>query len=183
MTSRDTNSYNIARSQDEYPYIISYKEGIYRLHSTNGSRDWTVRISNGKSFSPGTKVNKDLDAFAAIVRLEDAALIIHEHDFTIIDDGLTNSGSVIKTIVESIANGTYVPRKSRISSKPVNTFAFDIQVKKTYQVTIMGYILTVTEGADFNKLIISYPNNRNSESLDIPVELMVPIAQLFTEII
>lgn len=183
MTSRDKNLYNIAHSQDEFPYVITYKEGVYRLHSTNGSRDWTVRISNGKSFSPGIKHNKDVDAFTALIRLEDAAFIIHEHDFVLIQDGLESSGSAIQAIVESIANGTYVPRKSRVTSKPVNTFAFEVKIKKTYTVVIMGHTITVTEGAKYNKLTIQPPHSSNHEEISIPVELMVPIAQLFTEII
>lgn len=184
MTSRDKNLYNIARSQDEFPYVITYKEGGYRVHSTDSSNTvWHFELSNGKVIESGIKKSKELDTYVARMTIEDAALLIHEYKFGLIPDGIESSGSAIVAIVESIGNGTYVPRKQRVKSKPVNTFAFEVKIKKTYTVVLMGYTITVTEGAMYNKLTIQPTHSSNHEEISIPVELMVPIAQLFTEII
>jgi hypothetical protein len=114
MSTRNKNKHTIAKVTvlPNYDLQIYYQQGGYFLIdvSDNSDLDWCLHDTFGRQYKPHSEA-------AIRLKIEEAASIIVANDFEVDYPCIEAASSVIDRVIQSMRDGTYIPRQERKSGK------------------------------------------------------------------
>lgn len=186
MAARTKETYIIALTNEEKPYVVTYYMGSYRIYRQDDDHNyWSLEAGN-KVFESGVK--KGADGYLGCrLTMEEAGLILSDPKLVweFQHDAIEKSGSKILQVVQAMVEGYYEPKAPRTKrDKKVQNSNIEIQEVLVLRYKDAQKTIVLQQASNHpSKFTLSIDYiNISSSKLDLDVTDVPPIVEMLMRI-